>query len=212
MFGFFKPDTVQTRGLLCQTSIILTKIASEDQGSTIRWYSTGLLMTGLKPFTIKRTSLLCKMQVNVHKPPTTNTLTHKITFTWLTYFRRIYVLLRTFNTFQTSYWPETYFALSTECNSQQLHLCVLHSYHSHVSRFFSRDREKTWLMTQLIFSSNFYWYICVKICILEQIIATVMFICLSSIKNKGSMLKFQSTTAPLTQGGLPVHRQYWRQG
>ena len=110
----FKPDTVQTRGLLCQTSIILTKIASEDQGSTIRWYSTGLLMTGLKPFTIKRTSLLCKMQVNVHKPPTTNTLTHKITFTWLTYFRRIYVLLRTFNTFQTSYWPETYFALSTE--------------------------------------------------------------------------------------------------
>lgn len=112
-------DTVQTRGLLWQTSIILTKIASEDQGSTIRWYSTGLLMTGLKPFTIKRTSLLCLMQVNVHvhKPPTTNTLTHKITFTWLTYFRRIYVLLRTFNTFQTSYWPETYFALSTESNS-----------------------------------------------------------------------------------------------
>ena len=82
---------------------------------------------------------------------------------------------------------------------------VCYTHHSHVSRFFSRDREKTWLMTQLIFSSNFYWYICVKICILEQIIATVMFICLSSIKNKGSILKFQSTTAPLTQGGLPVH-------
>ena len=115
------------------------------------------------------------------------------------------VLLRTFNTFQTSYWPETYFALSTECNSQQLHLCVLHSYHSHVSRFFSRDREKTWLMTQLIFSSNFYWYICVKICILEQIIATVLFICLSSIKTERSILEFQSTTAPLTEGGLPMH-------
>lgn len=93
------------------------KLPLEDQGSTIRWYSTGLLMTGLKPFTIKRTSLLCLMLVNVHKPPTTNTLTRKITFTWLTYFRRIYVLLRTFNTFQTSYWPETYFALSTESNS-----------------------------------------------------------------------------------------------
>ena len=115
------------------------------------------------------------------------------------------VLLRTFNTFQTSYWPETYFALSTECNSQQLHLCVLHSYHSHVSRFFSRDREKTWLMTQLIFSSNFYWYICVKICILEQIIATVLFICLSSIKTERLILEFQSTTAPLTEGGLPVY-------
>ena len=85
MFRCFKPDTVQTRGLLCQTSIIITKITSEDQGSTIRWYSTGLLTTGLKPFTIKKSSLLCLMQVNVHKPPTTNTLTHKITFTWLTY-------------------------------------------------------------------------------------------------------------------------------
>ena len=73
-----------------QSSIILTKITSEDQGSTIRWYSTGLLMTGLKPFTIKRTSLLCSMLVNAHKPLTTNTLTHKITFTWLTYFRSIY--------------------------------------------------------------------------------------------------------------------------
>ena len=116
--GFFKPDTVQTRGLLCQTSIILTKITSDDQGSTIRWYSTGLLTTGLKPFTIKKSSLPCLMQVSVYKPPTTNTLTHKITFlTWLTYFRSIYALLRTFNTFQTSYWPETYFPLSTESNS-----------------------------------------------------------------------------------------------
>ena len=90
---------------------------------------------------------------------------------------------------------------------------VCYTHHSHVSRFFHGTAKKhDTSLTQSIFSSNFYWYICVKICILEQIIATVMFICLSSIKNKGSMLKFQSTTAPLTQGGLPVHRQYWRQG
>ena len=82
---------------------------------------------------------------------------------------------------------------------------VCYNHHSHVSRFFSRDREKTWLMTQSIFSSNFYRYICVKICILEQIIATVLFICLSAIKNKRSMRKFQLTMAPLTEGGLPVH-------
>ena len=93
-------------------------------------------------------------------------------------------------------------------------ISVYYTHQSHVSRFFhgTAKTNDSWLMTQSIFSSNFYWYICVKICILEQIIATVMFICLSSIKNKGSMLKFQSTTAPLTQGGLPVHRQYWRQG
>ena len=122
-----------------------------------------------------------------------------------------------FNTFQTSYWPETYFALSTESNSQQLYLCVLHSpqsltcenirrLHSHVSRFFHGTAKKhDTSLTQSIFSSNFYWYICVKICILEQIIATVLFICLSSIKTERSILEFQSTTAPLTEGGLPVH-------
>ena len=211
MFGFFKPDTVQTRGLLCQTSIILTKIASEDQGSTIRWYSTGLLMTGLKPFTIKKSSLLCLMQVNVHKPPTTNTLTHKITFTWLTYFRSIcFCLLLTLSKPVTDQRPILLCQLKvilSSCTS------VCYTHHSHVSRFFHGTAKKhDTSLTQSIFSSNFYWYICVKICILEQIIATVMFICLSSIKNKGSMLKFQSTTAPLTQGGLPVHRQYWRQG
>ena len=55
-------------------------------------------------------------------------------------------------------------------------------------------------MTQLTFSSNFYWNICFKFCILEQIIATVLFICISSINNKRSLLRFQSTTAPTNRG------------
>ena len=84
---------------------------------------------------------------------------------------------------------------------------VYYTHHSHVSRFFhgTAKTHDSWLMTQSIFSSNFYWYICVKICILEQIIATVLFICLSSIKTERSILEFQSTTVPLTEGGLPVH-------
>ena len=45
----------------------------------------------------------------------------------------------------------------------------------------ARDGEKTWHMTQLTFSSNFCWKICSKFCSLEQIIATVLFICISSI-------------------------------
>ena len=55
-------------------------------------------------------------------------------------------------------------------------------------------------MAQLTFSSNFYWNICFKFCILEQIIATVLFICISSINNKRSLLRFQSTTAPTNRG------------
>lgn len=46
--------------------------------------------------------------------------------------------------------------------------------------------------------------LCVKICILKQIIATILFMCIFSMKNKRSMLGFQSTTAPLTEGVLPV--------
>ena len=60
--------------------------------------------------------------------------------------------------------------------------------------------KKTWHMTQLTFSSNFYWKICFKFCILEQLIATVLFICISSINNKRSLLRFQSTTAPTNRG------------
>ena len=55
-------------------------------------------------------------------------------------------------------------------------------------------------MTQLTFSLNFYWKICFKFCILEQIIVTVLFICISSINNKRSLLRFQSTTAPTNRG------------
>ena len=55
-------------------------------------------------------------------------------------------------------------------------------------------------MAQLAFSSSFYCKICFKFCILEQIIATVLFICISSINNKSSLLRFQSTTAPTNRG------------
>ena len=58
----------------------------------------------------------------------------------------------------------------------------------------ARDGEKTWHMTQLTFSSNFYWNICFKFCIL------VLFLCISSINNKRSSLRFQSTTAPTNRG------------
>ena len=69
-------------------------------------------------------------------------------------------------------------------------------------------RKKTWHMTQLTFSSNFYWKICFKFCILEQIIATVLFICISSINNKRSLLRFQSTTA-LTNRGWSACGDMW---
>ena len=58
--------------------------------------------------------------------------------------------------------------------------------------------------TQLTFSSNSYWTICVKICILDNIIAPVLFICISSVNNKRSMLRFHSIIPPITEGGLPV--------
>ena len=61
-------------------------------------------------------------------------------------------------------------------------------------------------MNQLTFSSSFYLNICIKICILEQIIATVMWIWISLIHNKRSMLRFQTITAAPTEGGLPVAR------
>ena len=48
----------------------------------------------------------------------------------------------------------------------------------------ARDCEKKWHITQLTLSSNFYWIICFEFCILEQIIATVLFICTSSTNNK----------------------------
>ena len=42
--------------------------------------------------------------------------------------------------------------------------------------------------------------LCFKFCILEQIIATVLLICISSVNNKISLLRFQSTTAPTNRG------------
>ena len=59
-------------------------------------------------------------------------------------------------------------------------------------------------MAQLAFSSNFYWKICFKFCILEQIIATVLFIRIFSINNKRSCSDFNQQRPPLTGGGLPV--------
>ena len=52
-------------------------------------------------------------------------------------------------------------------------------------------------MTQLTYSLNVYRKNCFKFCILEQIIATVSFICIS---NKRSLLKLHSTTAPTIRG------------
>ena len=58
-------------------------------------------------------------------------------------------------------------------------------------------------MTQLTFSSNFYWKSCFKFYILEQIIATVLFICISSINAQISI----NNGPTLTEGGLPVLEQ-----
>ena len=47
-----------------------------------------------------------------------------------------------------------------------------------------------------------------KICILEQIIAVILLICISSIINKRTLLRFHATMASLTEGGLsviPIH-------
>ena len=67
-----------------------------------------------------------------------------------------------------------------------------------------KQNKKNMTQTQLTFSSNCYWTICVKICILDNIIAAVLFIRICSVNNKRSILRFHSTTAPLTEGGLPV--------
>ena len=66
------------------------------------------------------------------------------------------------------------------------------------------NKQTNMTQTQLTFSSNHYWTICVKICILDNIIATVLYICISFVNNKRSMLRFHSSTAPLSEGGLPV--------
>ena len=56
-----------------------------------------------------------------------------------------------------------------------------------------------------IFLIVFQWvHFCNDICILSQIIATVIFIFVSYVKNKKSMLRCQSTMATQTEGGLPV--------
>ena len=56
--------------------------------------------------------------------------------------------------------------------------------------------EKTWHMTQLTFSSNFYWKICFKFCILEQIIATVLFICISIYKQQKIVAQISINNGP----------------
>ena len=68
----------------------------------------------------------------------------------------------------------------------------------------TKKQKQNMTQTQLTFSSNCYWTICVKICILDNIIAAVLFIRICSVNNKRSILRFHSTTAPLTEGGLPV--------
>ena len=72
--------------------------------------------------------------------------------------------------------------------------------------------KKPWHMTQLTFSSNYYWQVCLKFCILEQIIATVLFISISSINNKRSLLRCQSTTAPTDRGWCTCGRTIFLTG
>ena len=67
-----------------------------------------------------------------------------------------------------------------------------------------KNKKLNMTQTQLTFYSNSYWTVCVKICILDNIIAAVLFICISSVNNKRSMLRFHSITPPITEGGLPV--------
>ena len=71
-----------------------------------------------------------------------------------------------------------------------------------VETFFRAYFKCLWLrfLHRLKLSWNFYWKMCFKFCILEQIIATVLFICFSSVNNKRSLLRFQSTTAPTNRG------------
>ena len=71
-----------------------------------------------------------------------------------------------------------------------------------VETFFCAYFKCLWLrfLYRLKLSWNFYWKICFKFCILEQIIATVLFICFSSVNNKRSLLRFQSTMAPTNRG------------
>ena len=77
---------------------------------------------------------------------------------------------------------------------------VKYSSHKIALKTTQEVKGETWHMIQLTFSSNFYWNVCVKFCTLEQIIATVMFICIFSTNNKRSMLRFQSTTVPTNRG------------
>ena len=71
-----------------------------------------------------------------------------------------------------------------------------------VETFFRAYFKCLWLrfLHRLKLSWNFYWKICFQFCILEQIIATILFICFSSVNNKRSLLRFQSTTAPTNRG------------
>ena len=77
---------------------------------------------------------------------------------------------------------------------------VKYSSHKIALKTTQEVKGETWHMIQLTFSSNFYWNVCVKFCTLEQIIATVVFICIFSTNDKRSMLRFQSTTAPTKRG------------
>ena len=64
----------------------------------------------------------------------------------------------------------------------------------------ARDGEKNMTHDSVNIFLKGLLKICFKFCILEQIIATVLFICISSINNKRSLLRFQSTTAPTNRG------------
>ena len=106
------------------------------------------------------------------------------------------------NIFDANQWTGTMNDHTTEEKHVMFFLAVPCCFKGYFARwiFHLGGYEKTWHMTQLTFSSNFYWNICFKFCILEQTIATVLFICISSTNNKRSLLRFQSTTVPTNRG------------
>ena len=79
-YALIKRDTVQRPCLLCQTSniLILSKMTSDNHTMIFYWLIYDRVENH-SHCTLKRTSLLCLMQVNVNKQLTTNILTHMIT-------------------------------------------------------------------------------------------------------------------------------------
>ena len=86
-------------------------------------------------------------------------------------------------------------------NLNQRHLRYVRQFKSNNQRIATVGAQfKTTTLPGTGMIGGFESTLCFKFCILEQIIATVLLICISSINNKRSLLRFQSTTAPTNRG------------